>query len=54
MHKHQHQKRFQNHIHVKYEKQLEFDKTQKDAKEYFKELVDSIETYKMNSGGTAG
>ena len=37
-----------------WEKQPEFDKTWKDAKEYFEELVDSIETYKMNSGGTAG
>ena len=30
-----------------WEKQPEFDKTWKDAKEYFEELVDSIETYKL-------
>ena len=36
------------------EKQPEFDKTWKDAKEYFEELVVSIKTYKLNSGGMAG
>ena len=37
-----------------WEKQPEFDKTWKDAKEYFEELVDAIETYQVNSRGMAG
>ena len=32
-----------------WEKQPEFDKTWKDAKEYFEELINSIKMYKLNS-----
>ena len=32
-----------------WEKQPVFNKTWKDAKEYFEEIIDSNETYKMNS-----
>ena len=37
-----------------WEKQPEFNKTWKDAKEYFEELVDLIETYRFNSSRMAG
>mgnify|MGYP006201049621 CR=1 FL=1 len=37
-----------------WEKQPKFDKTWKDAKEYFEELINEIKKYELNSGGMAG
>ena len=37
-----------------WENQPEYDKTWKDAKGYFKEIVIAIETYQVNSGSTVG
>ena len=37
-----------------WEKQPQYNRNWMDAKGYFEELVDMIETYQVNSGGMAG